>query len=381
MKKISIAFYSTFKKPGWKSEQLEVLVPQLKKENMFCKGYGIKRFEAVQEQDLVLSIYPLVLSKILSKLKFFSFIKGYYPYLLGELLTGSFFSKKISRDSSSIVYLKPRPMHIVKECKKNGKTIVLEFGEMHPNDTCERLLSEYKKYDIHREYIFTSKYAIEQSLVSIELADVIVVLSEESKKSFMRNGVTEDKIRVINLNLEKKYNGIYSDEKEFAFVSTATHSFVKGTHSLLLAWRRANINNMKLHIVGDLSEDIIDFINVHGPFDNVIFSGKQDINEYYNKFNFIGILNSLSEGFGRSVIEYMGYGFPVITTPVATCDLVENNVNGFVINDENELITALNYFSTSSNKYQEMGNRARISAESTLNSDFTTSLVTLFKEL
>lgn len=379
MKKVSIAFYSTFKTPGWKSEQLEALVPRLREENLFSKGYGIRNFKKLSDKDLILSPIPLIVAKAVNKISKLPYLKDYYGYLTGEAVTGCIFKKQIAEDDSEVVYVKPRPLSIVKKCKEVGKYIVLEFGEMHPNDTYSALKTEYRKYGCNSEYIFTSRYAINEARKAIELADIIVVLSEESKRSFVRNGVDERKIKVINLGLNQRYKNTFSNDKEFAFVSTAKHSFVKGTHELLMAWKSANINNMTLYIVGELSEDIKLFVSEHGPFNNVTFTGKKKIEDFYRDYNFIGILNSLSEGYGRAVIEYMGHGFPVITTPVATCDIVVHEKNGLIINDTNELTQALQFFSNNISLYKKFGSEAREAAEETLDYSYTDEMLKLIK--
>lgn len=381
MKTVSIAFYSTFTPPGWKSEQLEKLVPRLEKENAFVKGYGIKRFDKNTNENLILSPIPLIAARLVDRISNFPFFKDYYGYLFGEIITGVCFKNAIAKDISEIVYVKPRPLSIVRKCREAGKIIVLEFGEMHPTDTCDRLKSEYKKYGIESEYIYTSNFSISEAIKAIELSDIIVVLSEESKKSFIRNGVNEEKLKVINLGLNKTINNEFSSDKEYAFVCTAKHSFVKGTQNLLLAWRDANITNMSLYIVGELSNDIVMFIKKYGPFNNVRFLGRKNINELYPFYNFVGILNSLSEGCPRSVIEYMGYGFPVITTPVATCDIVIHAENGLIVNSQDELINAMIYYSENKDKYLEMGDSARSSAEKTLNTSYTEELICLLKSI
>ncbi|KQA98436.1 hypothetical protein CGT92_15780 [Vibrio metoecus] len=379
MKKVSIAFYSTFQRPGWKSEQLEVLVPRLKKEGIFSRGYGIKRrCQKSQEEDIKTSVIPLLIARLINKITIF---KDYYGYLAGEFFTGVIFKNKIKNDDSEIVYLKPRPLSLVKACKGRGKFIVLEFGEMHPFDTYSRVNGENIKHGIKSRYIFTSKYAINQAVKAIDYADLIVVLSDESKKSFIRNGVDEKKIKVVNLGLTQKYENRYSIDKEFAFVSTAKHSLVKGSHNLLLAWRDANVNNMKLYMVGPISRELILFIEKHGPFNNVVFSGPKNVHDFYINYNFIGILNSLSEGYGRSVIEYMGYGFPVITTPVATCDIVEHGREGLIVDGHQELVMALRYFSENLEQYEVMGGLSRFSAEKTLKDNYVDKMIEIFKSV
>ncbi|EMA9067715.1 glycosyltransferase family 4 protein [Vibrio parahaemolyticus] len=381
MKKISIAFYSTFKRPGWKSEQLESLVPKLRQQNMFHKGYGLRFLRNEEEKDLFLSPLPLIVAKIIRTLSFLPFIKDYYHYLSGEHVFGLLFNKKLKNDDSNIVFLKPRPFNLVKSCKEHNKYVVLEFGELHPLDTYKRMKREYEKYPTESEYIYTSKYAIDEAIKSIELADKIIVLSEESKQSFIRNGVPQEKIKKINLGLNEAYNKSFDDRKPIAFVSTAKHSYVKGTHKLLLAWRKAEIKDTKLFIVGEVSKDIELFVEQFGPFENVIFTGKKNIHEFYQDYNFVGILNSLSEGYGRVVVEYMGYGFPVITTPVATCDIVVEGVNGFIVENEDMLINALHKTKRDKELYRSMGQSAKDCAEKTLEYNYTSEIIKLFKGL
>lgn len=357
------------------------MVSLLECEGVFECGYGIRRIHESSHPKLSLSVVPLVFARLVQRISRLPFLKDYYGYLVGEYLTGLFFKNKIARDDSNIVFVKPRPFSLVSECKEKGKLVVLEFGEMHPYETRDRLLKEYEKYDVGSQYIFTSSYAIKESVKSIDLADLIVVLSEESKRSFVNHGVPECKIRVVNLGLSKLSSTRFDDRKEFAFVSTAKHSFVKGTHNLLLAWKKANINSMNLYIVGELSEDIKKFVERYGPFDNVVFCGAKDIQTFYAQYNFIGILNSLAEGYGRAVIEYMGHGFPVITTRVATCDIVEHRKNGFVVESEEELVGALTYFSENRALYQDYGIRAKASAELTIDKVYANQMLELFRGL
>lgn len=364
MKKLSIAMYSTYFEKGWKSEQLKLMIPFFAGQGRLEVGYGIRRSRLAVQEKLDLSIIPLMAARLTDKLSFLPFIKDYYGYLVGEYLTGILFRRKLMRDDSSVVYLKARPFSLVNAAKSSGKRVVLEVGELHPCETRERVTNEYAKYDASINYIFNSQYAVDESLKSINIADEIVVLSQESKNSFIKWGVPEEKLHVINLGLAEKIPPQnYDSSKEYAFVSTAKHSFVKGTHSLLLAWRQSGIQGMKLYIAGDLSDDIKQFIEREGPFDNVVYLGKVSIADLYKKYNFIGVLNSVAEGFGRSVIEYLGYGFPVIVTPVATCDIVRDGENGFVVDGYDQLVNRLKYFSNSMHLYEKYSVKAASSAQ------------------
>lgn len=383
MSKVSIAMFSTFRRPGWKSEVLEQIVPMLRARNLLVKGYGIKgpirRLKL--GSDISCSFIPLgalMLTKLFEK---FLPIPGYMHHLVGDYIFGMLVVDKIRRDNSDILYCKPRPLALVKAGKKSNKKILMEFGEMHPLHTSSRLAADYAEFGINSPYIFTSAYGIHQSCQAIELADRIVVLSNESKKSFINQGVPQEKVSVIGLGGAKKINKQYVEGLPLAFISTAFHSFVKGTHRLLLAWREAGITTHPLLIVGELQSDIQDFIKLHGPFPNVHFVGHQNICDFYQRYNAVGILNSLSEGWPRSVFEYMQHGFPVIVSTVATCDLVQDGVHGFVVSNQNELVAKLKFFSSSIDEIKIMGASAKALADSLPSSSYGLKLVELIEEM
>lgn len=383
MSKVSIAMFSTFKRPGWKSEVLEQIVPILRARDLLVKGYGIKgpikRLRLGREISCsFIPLGALMLTKLFEK---FLPIPGYMHHLVGDYIFGMLVVDRVRRDNSNILYCKPRPLSLVKAGKKSNKKILMEFGEMHPLYTSSRLASDYAEFGINSPYIFTSSYGVRQSCQAIELADRIVVLSNESKKSFINQGVPPEKLSVIGLGGNVRINKQFIDGLPFAFISTAFHSFVKGTHRLLLAWREAGITKHPLIIVGELQSDIQDFIELYGPFQNVQFVGHQNIGDFYQRYNAIGILNSLSEGWPRSVFEYMQHGFPVIVSPVATCDLVEDGVQGFIVSNQNELVAKLKYFSSNIDEIKKMGASAKVLADSLPSSSYGLKLVELIEEM
>lgn len=383
-KKISIAMYSTVKGKAFKGAQLELLVPRLVELGLLNKCYAINRRDVEADEEYYrLSRIPVYINLIVSYLsKIFRF-PYFYARILAQHSFGSVFSKEIAKDKASIVYCHDKPHSIVKQCKQEGKKVLLEYGELHCRTMYERLIKDYEKYNIKSRYIYTNKYYVGQAEKSIEIADKILVLSNETKRSFIENGVEEKKLVVVNLGLTKRYDNEYHSRKPFAFISTAHHSFVKGTHNLLLAWRLANITDIPLILVGAIGDDINEFIAKNGPFDNVIFVGYQNVDKYYQAYNAVGILVSLAEGCPRSVIEYLGNGFPVIVTPCATCDVVVDGDNGFVVDYDNieQIADKLSYFSNNKNQFNIMGQSARQLDSLKNMSDYVNEVVDILENL
>ena len=357
--------YSTFKKPGWKSEQLENLVPILKRSNLFVYGYGIRRLHTSRLKKVKASIIPLVASRSVNALARAFRLPDYLGYLVGEFVFGLKYARQVSKDESKIVYVKSRPHSIVKRCKDYSKFVVVEHGELHPLENLTLMEKEYQKLGAipHRsKYIYQSKYASSQALKSLELADKIVVLSNRSKESMVKYGIPADKVEVVGLGLPFLPNRISDFQDDFHFVTTAHHSIVKGTHHLLIAWKSVNSKGKKLYVVGRISQELREFIFRNGPFENVEFVGEQAIGEFYSGKSFVGILTSISEGYGRSVVEYLGYSYPVIVSPVATCDFVVDTKNGFIVDSHEGLVKSLEYFVNNPSDYARMSDYAFRSA-------------------
>ncbi|TOE88559.1 hypothetical protein, partial [Vibrio parahaemolyticus] len=119
--------------------------------------------------------------------------------------------------------------------------------EIHPKVMEKRLKEEYENYDIKNSYIYTNEYAINESLKSIEAADIIIVNSEYSKRTFLESGISESKLKKVNL-LSGKNTVIENSisEDDICFVTTAHHSFVKGTHRLIEVWKNIKSKNATL---------------------------------------------------------------------------------------------------------------------------------------
>ncbi len=283
----------------------------------------------------------------------------YYSYLSNVLLSDLIFSKKVAYDKSKILFTSSLMYKTVEQAKKHGKTIVLEAGNSEPEREHRRIIEEYEKFNIKHKYIYGDPIFKNINLKSFELADYIVTISKVSENTYIEAGFDKNKMHLIPLTgtdfpIQKIE---FNSEKPKAFISTAFHNFIKGTHRLLNAWEKANINDIPLIVVGRLCEDMREFVENFGPFDNVQFVGhRNDLKDYYKQFDAVGVLMSLSEGAGRTTPEQMSFGFPMIVSPDATCDLVKDGYNGFIVEstDEDGLAERLRYFAEDWSRVDEL---------------------------
>lgn len=364
MKKISVAFHVSF---GVASPRQKYLPALNKLKNNLCNyyGYGFPRnFEFTDEP-----IKSMRLTKIPTRInafivtplsKIFHYPK-YYGYLSSVKILDLLIANKVANDSSEIVYTSPLLVRTVEKAKKKGKVVVLEAGNSEPEREYQRIHQEYELYGIKNQYIYGNQIFKNTCLKSFALADYVVTISNVSANTYKNAGYDMDKFKVISLagtDLPIQPYELAIGKKK-AFISTAFHSFIKGTHRLLDAWRKANIQNVPLIIVGRLCEDMEEYISKNGPFENIEFIGhRSDLKEWYKQYDAVGVLMSLSEGAVRVTPEMMSFGFPMLVSEDATCDLVQNGYNGYIVDcfDEDALAERLSWFAEDWTRVHEMRN-------------------------
>lgn len=317
-----------------------------------CKCYSMaapKNKKKICDPHIELSIFPFLAYKSFKILSKYNIVPMYYAYFSKMKTLDRVFCRKISNDESSVVFLNPLFCKTAIQAKRKGKTVVVVAGNSEPEREHKRIIDEYERYDIKHRYIYGDYSFAKRCNKTFSLADKIISISNVSLETYKSAGYDQSKLVLIPLTgTDFPIHSLEENKgQQKAFITTAYHNFIKGTHRLLLAWKKAKIQEIPLILVGRICEDLQEFIEKNGPFENVIYVGNQsNLKEFYKTFDAVGILLSLSEGAVRVTPEMMSFGFPMITSPDATCDLVENGYNGFIVSptDENQIIEKLTFF-------------------------------------
>lgn len=317
-----------------------------------CYGIGFPREYVFTDEP----IDHMRLSKIPTRLRRYVFDNYcrllnkpiYYAYQWQGQLLDAMVALKLKKDSSDILFTRCNMTRCINEAKNQGKELVILASSSEPIRQYMRYMQEIDLFDIKASSIYGNKMFADIAEYGYRQADHIVTISEISNQTFLTKGYAPNLLKMIPLTGSSFKT--HEDEvkgKRRAFISTAMHSMLKGTHRLLRAWRKANIKSIPLIIVGGLHQDMQEFIQKYGPFENVIFKGFCDnLEEFYKEYDAVGILMSFSEGAVRTTPELMSYGFPMIVSPDATCDIVKNEQVGYVIEptDEDALAERLMWF-------------------------------------
>lgn len=388
MKTISIAITSTYSlKDG--GRRYIPIIKGLSDKLEFCYGIGFPRNYSPKDiplDKMRLTKLPTRVAMIVSRLGMILALPRYSKYLVRVEILDSYVAKRLKDDKADVLLVNPVLVKTVRKAKQMGKTVVAEAGNSEPYREYKKCEDDYLNYGIKHKHIYGNKKFEDRVKKSLELADHIVSISNVSLKTYLDANYNPEKFKLIPLTgtdfpVATSEIDIY---KERAFISTAFHSFVKGTHRLLLAWDKASIKDIPLIIVGDICEDLQEFINKYGPFNNVIYAGhRSDLKEWYKNYNAVGVLMSLSEGAGRTTPEMMSFGFPMIVSQDATCDIVVNGLNGYVVDlhDEDRIVEILHYFAEDWNRVLSMRKDVVRSVKMRTMEDYSIELMAYLCEL
>jgi glycosyltransferase involved in cell wall biosynthesis len=165
-------------------------------------------------------------------------------------------------------------------------------------------------------------------------ADFISIPSEFVKKTFLEQGIPEDRLIQIPYGVDlTNFYPVPKSDKIFRIIHCGAISIRKGIPYLLQAFSELKLKNAELWLIGSLTDEIKPFLArfsspaiLHkGPFP------EKDLYKYYSQGS-IFCLASIEDGFGMVLAQAMSCGLPAIcTTNTGGADIITEGRNGFII--------------------------------------------------
>lgn len=203
-------------------------------------------------------------------------------------------------------------------------------------------------------------------------ADLILVLSEVAKQTFLQAGFTSDQVVVLAPFINTvRFHPVPKTDDTFRVLYVGTIEPRKGVPYLINAFSQSKIPNSELLIVGASStralrllmeKTLSEHTNIKQEFWD--FS-RANPTQVFGQCSVL-VLPSVEDGFGLVALEAMACGLPVIVTShCGASDSVKNGVNGFVIppRDVESLADKLVFLAENPTTRIEMGKLARITSE------------------
>lgn len=334
-----LAFFTDFGSPHGKANEfgstLTALEARGQARRSFVRGIVPQARDEARRRNIVAPIPGgALIPRALSGLGHAS--RNAFPTRLwAESVFDSFTAHALQESGGAILGV-PRLERTFRKARSLGVVTVLYAAELHPDFNGRVLREESAKTG--RDLMSTngnwSKAVLDRSRKTIQFADYCIALTKFGAETFATNGFPRDRIFVCGLGVEaspKNPTPAPSERPLFVFVGNVFA--LKGIRVLLEAWRQANVRDADLAVVGAVAREMLPLISEYKA-PNIRFVGQADPRPFYAKARAF-LFPSLSEAFARVTTEAMAWSLPCVVSPVATCDLIEDGIEGFVVDPAN----------------------------------------------
>ncbi|KKR89148.1 MAG: Glycosyl transferase group 1 [Candidatus Wolfebacteria bacterium GW2011_GWA1_44_24] len=224
--------------------------------------------------------------------------------------------------------------HTMRKAMRMGMIAVVENGSAHTLYVTKVLKEEYDKFGIPPSpFLFPHPRCIEDDLQSYQQADYISVPSLFVKRTFMEQGVPENKLIHIPYGVDlSEFKQVPKKDGVFRVVFVGGMSLPKGVHYLLKAFSELNLPNAELLLIGSMSDEIKPFFRKYeGKFKWIGHVPQKELYKYYSQGS-VFVIMSIQEGLALVQVQAMACGLPVIATVNAGAeDIVREGTDGFII--------------------------------------------------
>jgi glycosyltransferase involved in cell wall biosynthesis len=208
-------------------------------------------------------------------------------------------------------------------------------------------------HELYPNQFMDSRFVIKAKKRAINIADVIIAISENTKKDLMKiYNIPESKIKVVYLASSlQSSNPIDIDElkKKYGLKSpyilyVGDRCTYKNFKTLLNSYERHFSNEFDLICFGggELKADELKYINITDKNRIIQLSGSDDLLASLYKHAFCFIYPSFYEGFGIPPLEAMSMGCPVIASNASSIpEVVGDAAILFDPHSEDELVNAI----------------------------------------
>lgn len=182
----------------------------------------------------------------------------------------------------------------------------------------------------------------QQMLEEYDLASLILVLSQKAEETFLAGGISPTKLFRHQRGVDvTRFTPAATPPEKFRAVFVGALIKRKGVHILLEAWRRLNLKDAELVLVGTVHAEMRPVLAQYGGPDVSVAGFVQRVEDCYRGAT-VHVFPSECEGSAKCTYEAAACGLPQITTRESG-DIVVDGLNGLIIppNDVDALAAAI----------------------------------------
>lgn len=222
----------------------------------------------------------------------------------------------------------------IRMAKANGMKIIVDHSALHPAATERNLRDDYRRWG--QEVVIAPGMGVWENVEKdCRAADVILVNAQHIRDSFIAQGYSPAKLRVVHLGVRADFAGLKQDyeiSETIHILYTGAFSILKGAEYLLEAVRLLGERNhrVRLDVVGSVAIPAalkMRYLKYDIAYHGVI--PQDDLKRYLSRAD-VYIFPSLADGCAQSGMEALAAGVPVVATYQSGLPISDGE-NGIVV--------------------------------------------------
>lgn len=256
-------------------------------------------------------------------------------------------------------------LRTLRQAKRLGIPTMVEIPTWHRNKGRKkpaRTMSEIARDEEGRlsQRVLNSMLVTRQQVIEeYDLADILLVLSQRARETFLAAGIPESKLFDLPRGVDPDRFTPATPPDKFRAVFLGSLIKRKGVHTLLEVWHRLNLKDAELVLVGSVHDEIKPYLEKFAT-QNVILPGFAKNTQDYLRQASLHIFPSTCEGSAKVTYEAAACGLPQISTRESG-DVVVDGLNGLVVpcNNPDALAAAIERLYDNPGLMRTMGLAAR----------------------
>lgn len=339
-------------------------------------GYGNRQKDILSRHITSLEWRPVRLLSFLSPPFYYDAKKKFVDWVASQQLE--------TRDFDFFHGWAGNSVRALRTARRLGIPSVLEIptwhrdkGKLKPKEKIE--ISRHAKDAKFPETLFKSLLVSRQdSLEEYDLAELLLVPSECSARTFTDVGISREKLFMLGAGVDTKLfqpkdaasvPAKFSTERPFRAIYCGALIKRKGAHVLLEAWNQLALPHAELVLVGMIHDEIKPFLEKFGGPSVKAVGFTRKVHELLRSAD-VHIFPSECEGSAKTVYEACAAGLAQVTT-FESGDVVQDGLNGLIVpcNDPASLASAIRRLHDNPELVRQFGAAARHRAETELTWD------------
>jgi len=280
----------------------------------------------------------------------------------------------------------------IEAAKVQGALTIIDRGYSHPRFSQRILNEEFEIYGVPRNLDKAPRWLKlfdhwrreqEEACEEFERADYVFVNSPFCYQTFIDEGYPAEKLVMLPRGFDPgKYKPAPQPDRTFRAIFVGQLLIRKGLGYLLEAWKKLNLPNAELLLVGNLMDEAKSTVEPYLKRSDVRHLGfvPDPVAAYTSATVFV--FPSVDEGSAKVTYEAMACGLPVIVTPNAG-SLAVDGEDGYIvpIRSTEALMEKILYFYENREAAQAMGATARRHIEAYTWDTYETDLIATYHRL